>query len=153
MSAALALGHGANDAQKSMGVVAVLLLAGGQTETLSVPLWVRLACAASLTVGTAVGGWRVVRTIGRRLFHLRPLDGLASEAASGAVLLTASVAGAAVSTTHVVTASVVGVGGGRRRWRHVRWLVVRSVGSAWLLTLPATAALAALTVPVWEAIA
>jgi PiT family inorganic phosphate transporter len=153
MSAALALGHGANDAQKSMGVVAVLLLAGGQTTTLSVPVWVRLACATALTIGTAIGGWRVVRTIGRRLVHLRPLDGLASEAASGAVLLTASFAGAAVSTTHVVTASVVGVGGGRRRWRHVRWLVVRSVGSAWLLTLPATAALGALTVPLWKAIA
>jgi inorganic phosphate transporter, PiT family len=118
-----------------------------------VPLWAKLACAAALTAGTALGGWRIVRTIGRRIYRLRPVDAFASQSTSSAVLLAASYAGAPVSTTHVVASSVVGVGGGRRRWRHIRWTVVRSVGLAWLLTLPGTAAFGALTAMAWTAIA
>ena len=110
MSAALSFSHGANDAQKSMGVIAALLLASGHVHSLSVPLWVKLACGATLTLGTAMGGWRIVRTIGRRIFHLEPIDGLASQTASTAVILAASYAGAPVSTTQVVASSVVGVG-------------------------------------------
>jgi PiT family inorganic phosphate transporter len=145
VSAALSFSHGANDAQKSMGVIAALLLAGGQAEALSVPLWVKIACGASLTVGTAMGGWRIVRTIGRRIFRLAPIDGFASQSASTAVILAASYAGAPVSTTQVVASSVVGVGGGRRRWRHIRWGGRPLHGLAWLLTLPAAAALGAVT--------
>ena len=121
MSAALSFGHGANDAQKSMGVIAALLLASGHIDTLAVPLWVKLACGAALTLGTAMGGWRIIRTIGRRIFRLAPIDGFASQTASTAVILPASYLGAPVSTTQVVASSVVGVGGGRRRWHHVRW--------------------------------
>ena len=121
MSAALSFGHGANDAQKAMGVIAALLLASGHLDTLSVPLWVKLACGAALTLGTAMGGWRIIRTIGRRIFRLAPIDGFASQSASTAVILPASYLGAPVSTTQVVASSVVGVGGGRRRWHHVRW--------------------------------
>ena len=92
------------------------------------PLWVKLGCGAALTLGTALGGWRIVRTVGRRIFRLAPLDAFSSQSASTAVILAASYLGGPVSTTQVVASSVVGVGGGRRRWRHVRWLVVRSIG-------------------------
>ncbi len=152
MSAALSFGHGANDGQKAMGVIAALLLASGHIDSLTVPLWVKFACGGALTLGTAMGGWRIIRTIGRRIFRLAPLDGFASQSASTAVILPASYLGAPVSTTQVVASSVVGVGGGRRRWRHVRWTVVRSIASAWLLTLPAAAAIGAIMLVIWRAI-
>ena len=117
------------------------------------PLWVKITCGAALTLGTSMGGWRIVRTIGRRIFHLAKLDGLASQTASTAVILSSSYVGAPVSTTQVVASSVVGVGGGRQRWRHVRWAVVRAMGWAWLLTIPATAALGALFVVIWNGLA
>jgi PiT family inorganic phosphate transporter len=149
MSAALSFSHGANDGQKAMGVIAALLLASGHLQTFSVPLWVKLSCGAALTVGTTLGGWRIVRTIGRRIFLLAPLDGFASQSASTAVILGASYLGGPVSTTQVVASSVVGVGGGRRRWHHVRWAVVRAMAFAWVATLPAAAALGAVTVLAW----
>jgi len=149
MSAALSFNHGANDAQKAMGVTAAILLAAGRLETLSVPLWVKVASGATLTLGTAMGGWSIVRTVGRRIFHLHPVDGFSSQAASTAVILGSSLVGAPVSTTHVVASSVVGVGVGRRRWRHVRWTVVRAMGFAWLATLPASAVLGGLLALVW----
>jgi PiT family inorganic phosphate transporter len=152
MSAALSFSHGANDGQKAMGVIVALLLAEGRLETFSVPLWVKLTCGATLTVGTAMGGWAIVRTIGRRIFRLTSVDGFASQGASTAVILAASYAGAPVSTTQVVASSVIGVGAGRRRWRHVRWAVVRSMAFAWLLTLPGAATLGAATLLVWRAI-
>jgi PiT family inorganic phosphate transporter len=152
MSAALSFGHGANDAQKAMGVIAALLLASGHLDTLTVPLWVKLACGAALTLGTAMGGWRIIRTIGRRIFRLAAIDGFASQSASTAVILPATYLGAPVSTTQVVASSVVGVGGGRRRWRHVRWSVVRSIALAWLLTLPASAALGAIMLLIWRGV-
>jgi PiT family inorganic phosphate transporter len=143
-SATLAFSHGANDAQKSAGVIAALLLADGRIDALSAPLWATLGCAAALTLGTAAGGWSIVRTVGRRIYHLHPIDGLASQGASAAVILAASMLGAPTSTTQVVASSVVGVGGGRRRWHHVRWAVVRQMSVAWVLTMPASAAIAAL---------
>ena len=152
MSAALSLSHGANDGQKAMGVIAALLLAGGRLQAFAVPLWAKLGCGLALTLGTSLGGWRIVRTIGRGIFRLAPLGGFASQSASTAVILAGSYAGAPVSTTQVVASSVIGVGGGRRRWRHVRWPVVRSIAFAWLLTLPATAALGSVTVLVWRAL-
>ncbi len=152
MSAALSFGHGANDAQKAMGVVAALLLASGHLDSLSVPLWVKLSCGAALTLGTATGGWRIIRTIGRRIFRLASIDGFASQSASTAVVLPATYLGAPVSTTQVVASSVVGVGGGRRRWRHIRWAVVRSIAYAWLLTLPASALLGAIILVAWRAV-
>ncbi len=152
MSAALSFGHGANDAQKAMGVIAALLLASGHIDSLTVPLWVKLTCGAALTLGTALGGWRIVRTIGRRIFRLAAIDGFSSQSASTAVILPATYLGGPVSTTQVVASSVVGVGGGRRRWGHVRWSVVRSIAFAWLLTLPASAALGAVTLVVWRAL-
>lgn len=142
-SAALAFGHGANDAQKSIGIIAALLLADGRTPTLGAPIWASVACAAALTAGTVLGGWRIVRTIGSGIVRLHPLDGVAGQGASAAVIVAASTFGAPVSTTQIVASSVVGVAGGRRRWRHVHWRVVREMALGWLVTLPATAALAA----------
>jgi inorganic phosphate transporter, PiT family len=149
-SAALAFSHGANDAQKAAGIVAALLLADGRIEHLSPPTWVELTCAAALTVGTSFGGWRVVRTVGRDIYRIRPVDGLASSGAAAGVILGASLIGGPVSTTQVVASSVVGVGGGRRRWHHVHWAVVRHIGLAWLITMPATAAIAAVALVVWR---
>jgi PiT family inorganic phosphate transporter len=146
----LAFSHGANDAQKAVGVLAVLLLANGTIRSLAVSVWTKLACAAALTAGTAVGGWRIVKTIGRGIFRIRPVDGLVSQTSSAAVILAASLLGAPASTTQVVASSVVGVGVGRRRYRHVGWGVVGSILVAWVTTLPAAALLAALLVPVWR---
>jgi PiT family inorganic phosphate transporter len=149
-SGGLAVAHGANDAQKAVGVVATMLLAAGDATTLHAPLWVEVACGAALTVGTAFGGWPIVRTIGRRIIRLRPIDGLASQTGSALVLIGATAIGAPVSTTEVVASSVVGVGGGRRRWRHVRWPVVRAMVLAWLITVPVCATLGALALIPWR---
>jgi inorganic phosphate transporter, PiT family len=149
-SAWLSFSHGANDAQKSVGIVAALLLANGTTRSLHAPLWVKVACAIALTVGTALGGWSIVRTIGRRIVRLRPLDGLVSQTSSAAVILGSSLLGAPVSTTQVVSSSVVGTGVGRGRTRRIRWQVVRGIALAWLTTLPAAAVLAVAVLPVWR---
>jgi PiT family inorganic phosphate transporter len=151
LSAALAFSHGANDAQKAVGVVAALLVAEGHLAPGAAgPVWAELACGAALTLGTALGGWRIVRTIGRRIFRLHPVDAVASEGSSAAVILGASWLGAPVSTTQVVASSIVGIGAGRGRVRHLRWTIVRRMAFAWLATLPATAALAGATVLVWR---
>ena len=152
-AAALSYSHGANDAQKAMGVIAALLLATGHLSSFSVPLWVKVATGAMVTLGTAMGGWRIIRTVGRRIFTLRPMDSLASQTSSTGVILGMSLIGGPVSTTQVVASSVIGTGGGRHRWRHVRWLVVRDMGVAWVLTIPAAAALAVVFLYVWNGVA
>jgi PiT family inorganic phosphate transporter len=144
MSAGLAFSHGANDAQKAIGLLAALLVADGQIASPSAPTWAVLGCAAALTAGTAIGGWRIVKKVGRGIYRIRPAEGLASQAASAGVIFGASLAGAPVSTSQVVASSIVGVGGGRRRWRHVRWAAVGDMGVAWALTIPATAVLGGL---------
>ncbi len=141
-SAALAFAHGTNDAQKTMGVITLALLSTGTISSFVVPLWVKLVCALALTVGTALGGWRIVRTIGRSIYRIRPVDGLVSQGSSAVVIGGAALLGAPVSTTHVVASSVVGVGVAGRR-RHVHWAVVQEIGLAWVVTLPACAGLAA----------
>ncbi len=149
-SGALAFGHGTNDSQKAIGLVAAVLLAEGKIGSLAAPLWVKLACSAALTVGTALGGWPIVHTIGRRIFRIRPIDGLATESGSASVILASSLVGAPVSTTHVVASSVVGIGVGRRRWRHVGWRVVRDMLFAWVTTLPVCALLSAVLLVPWR---
>ena len=146
----LAVSQGANDVQKAVGVASAVLLAEGATSSLEAPLALTLGVALAMAAGTALGSWRIVRTIGLRIYDLRPLDSLASQSGSAAVVLAASVAGAPVSTTHVVASSVVGVGGGRRRWSRIRWAVVREMGIAWVLTIPATAVLAAAALATWR---
>jgi inorganic phosphate transporter, PiT family len=146
----LAFSHGSNDAQKAVGIIATLLLASGRTQTLTAPTWTIVACSFALTAGTAFGGWSIVRTIGSRIIRLRPADGLASQVSSAAVILTASFAGAPVSTTQIVSSSVVGTGVGRGRRRRIRWQVVREIGLAWLTTPPAAGLLAAVSLPFWR---
>jgi PiT family inorganic phosphate transporter len=124
-------------------VIAALLLARGRISTLAAPTWVTVICAAALTAGTALGGWRIILTVGRGIYRIQPMEGLASAASSAGVIFGASLLGAPTSTSQVVASSVVGMGGGRWRWHHVHWAVVRQMGLAWLITLPGTAALAA----------
>jgi PiT family inorganic phosphate transporter len=152
MSSALAFSHGANDAQKSIGVVAALLLSADKVDSLSAPTWATLACAVALTTGTALGGWRIIRTVGRRIYRLQPIEGLASQTSSAGVIFGASLIGAPTSTTQVVASSVVGIGGGRRRLHHVNWALVRTIGLAWVITLPVTALLAAAALAVWKVV-
>ena len=150
MSAALAFSHGANDAQKSIGVIAALLLADGHLHRLDAPVWAKVLCAAALTAGTALGGWRIIRTVGRGIYRIQPVEGLVSQTSSAAVIFGASLLGAPTSTTQVVASSIVGIGTGRGRWHHVRWSVVRHMGLAWLTTIPITAALAAVLLEAWR---
>ena len=149
-SGLVAFGHGANDGQKAVGLIGALLLAAGHTSSLQAPVWAELASGVALTVGTAFGGWPIVRTIGRRLFRLRPIDSLASQGGSAVVLFVSTAVGAPVSTTQVVASSVVGTGSGRGRMHHIRWILVRDVAAAWLITLPVCAALAALALVPWR---
>jgi Phosphate/sulphate permeases len=151
-AAALAFSHGTNDAQKTMGVITLLLFAQGEISSFTVPLWVKLLTATALTFGTSVGGWRIIRTIGRRIYPVRLLDGLVSQAGSAGVILVSGALGAPVSTSQVVASSVAGVGAGQR-WRHVRWAIVREMAIAWVITLPASAALAAAALPLWRLLA
>lgn len=150
-STALAAGQGANDAQKAVGVIAAALAAGGAAS--GAPPWAVVVAALAMAAGTALGGWRIVRTIGRRIYRLRSLDALASQTGSATVLLGASALGAPVSATHVVSSSVVGIGGARRRWRRIRWTVVEGIAVAWVTTLPATALLGAGFETLWTWIA
>jgi PiT family inorganic phosphate transporter len=138
---ALALSHGANDAQKTMGVIAMGLLTLGFTPAFVVPWWVILLSASAIALGTAVGGWRIIRTLGTRFYRIHPIHGFTSQLASAAVILGASLAGGPVSTTQVVSMSILGAGAAERKSK-VRWSVLNDIVIAWALTLPATALLA-----------
>ncbi len=151
-SACLAFSHGSNDAQKTVGVVAGLLLASGHATSLAAPLPVVLGASVALTAGTAFGGWGIIRTVGRRIYPIRSLDGLVSQSTSAGVIFSASLLGAPVSTSQVVSSSIVGIGAGRSRWRHVSWEVVRAIALAWLVTMPAAAIIAALALPIWKSL-
>jgi len=142
---ALALSHGANDAQKTMGVIAMGLLTLGFTPVFVVPWWVVLLSASAIALGTALGGWRIIRTLGTRFYRIHPIHGFTSQLASAAVILGASLAGGPVSTTQVVSMSILGAGAAERK-SQVRWSAVNEILAAWALTLPATALLA---VPVY----
>jgi PiT family inorganic phosphate transporter len=142
-AASLALGHGLQDAQKSMGVIVLALVITGNQQDYTVPLWVILACAAALSAGTYSGGMRIMRTLGRRIFHLTPLHGFSAELSASAVLyLTAFVFSAPISTTHVITSAVMGAGATHRR-SAVRWAVAGDIAKGWVLTLPGAALVAA----------
>lgn len=144
-SAALySIGHGANDAQKTMGIIAGLLYAEGLLGAeFHVPLWVVLSCQAAMALGTLIGGWRIVRTMGSRITRLRPVQGFCAEAAGAATLYLATSFGVPVSTTHTITGAIVGVGAARRA-SAVRWGIAGSIIVAWVITLPAAALIAAL---------
>jgi inorganic phosphate transporter, PiT family len=139
---ALALSHGTNDAQKTMGIITLALVTGGYLKTFAVPIWVIIICASMIALGTAVGGWKLIRTLGGKFYRIRPVDGFASQLASAIVILGASLVGGPVSTTQVVSSSIMGVGAAERK-NKVRWGVAQEIAMAWLLTIPATALVAA----------
>ena len=139
------LGHGGNDAQKTMGIIAVLLYSQGMLgDTFYVPLWVVLSCQSALALGTLLGGWRIVHTMGSKFTRLNPMQGFCAETGGALTLFGATWLGIPVSTTHTITGAIIGVGAARRV-SAVRWGVAGNIVVAWVVTLPATAALAAFT--------
>ena len=144
-AAAFSLGHGANDAQKTMGIILALLIAGNHLPTdADVPLWVVLSAHTAIGLGTLTGGWRIVKTMGSKITRLQPAGGMAAESAAAATLFFASAAGIPVSTTHTITGAIVGVGASRRL-SAVRWGVASRVVWAWVLTIPGAFIISALT--------
>jgi len=143
-AAAMALGHGLQDAQKTMGVILLALITGGYAAAgEGLPLWVVFAAATAISLGTYAGGWRIMRTLGRRIIHLDPARGFAAESVAASVLYTtAYLVHAPISTTHTITSAVMGVGA-TKRFSAVRWGVAKSIVVAWVLTFPAAGAVAA----------
>jgi PiT family inorganic phosphate transporter len=144
-AAAYSLGHGTNDAQKTMGIIAVLLFSTGHLgKEFYVPFWVVMAAHAALGLGTLSGGWRIVKTMGMRITKLRPVGGFCAETAGAIMLIGTAIGGIPVSTTHTITGSIMGVGA-MQRFSAVRWGVAGRIVWAWVLTIPASAAVAAVT--------
>ncbi|GAA4310190.1 inorganic phosphate transporter [Klenkia terrae] len=142
-SATMALGHGLQDAQKTMGIITLALVTSGQIDSFEVPLWVILAAALAISAGTYAGGFRIMRTLGRRIIQLTPAGGFSAQTVASAVMVTtATVFAVPVSTTHITTTSIMGVGA-TRRLSAVRWGVAGNIVVAWVLTLPAAGAVAA----------
>jgi len=142
-SALFSLGHGANDAQKTMGIIVMVLVAAGWQEDFQVPVWVILSCHAAIAMGTLLGGWRVVRTMGMRVTKLQPVSGFCAESAAAVSIIGNSLAGIPVSTTHTITGGIIGVGS-VHRLSAVRWGVAGNIALAWVLTIPGSAVISAL---------
>jgi len=142
-AAAYSIGHGSNDAQKTMGIIWLLLIAAGVTTQDHLPYWVIVSCYAAIALGTMFGGWRIVKTMGQKITKLRPQGGFAAETGGAITLFLASSMGIPVSTTHTITGAIVGVGSAQRT-RAVRWGVAGNIVVAWIITMPAAALIAAL---------
>jgi inorganic phosphate transporter, PiT family len=138
----MAFSHGSNDAQKTMGIITLALFSAGLIPTIDVPPWVVIAAASAISAGTAVGGWRIMHTMGHRVAKLEPVHGFAAETTAASVLFTTAHLGMPVSTTHVISSAIMGVGSARGT-RGVRWGVARGILLAWIITIPASAAVAA----------
>ena len=132
----MAFSHGANDAQKTMGIIALALFASGQIDEFTIPTWVKIACALAMALGTYSGGWRIIHTLGTKVIKLDPIHGFAAETAAASVIQVATHFGVPVSTTHTITAAIMGVGS-TQRLSAVRWGVAGNIITAWILTLPA----------------
>jgi PiT family inorganic phosphate transporter len=139
----LALSHGTNDAQKTMGIITMGLLAMGIIPSFHVPIWVVALCAAAIAAGTATGGWRLIKTLGGKFYKIRPVHGLTTQISSAGVILGAALLGGPVSTTHVVSSAIMGTGSAER-FSKVRWGVGKQIVLTWIVTIPATAVVAAL---------
>jgi PiT family inorganic phosphate transporter len=136
------VGHGTNDAQKTMGIITVLLFSAGMLSTFHVPVWVILSCHAAISLGTYLGGWRIVKTMGTKITKLHPFEGFCAESSGGVVLFFSSILGIPVSTTHVISGSIMGVGA-VESFKKVRWVTARKMLWVWILTIPATALISA----------
>jgi PiT family inorganic phosphate transporter len=142
-SALYSIGHGSNDAQKTMGIIWLLLIAAGRTDRSHLPIWVIIACYWAIALGTLLGGWRIVRTMGQKITKLKPIGGFAAETGGAITLFTASMLGIPVSTTHTITGAIVGVGSSQNA-RAVHWGVAGNIVMAWIVTIPASAMMAAI---------
>ncbi len=143
-AAAMALAHGLQDAQKTMGIVVLALTIGGHQSTQDIPVWVKISCATMLSLGTYAGGWRIMRTLGRKIIELDPPQGFAAESTAATIMyITSYVFKAPISTTHVITSAIMGVGA-TKRVRAVRWGVAKNIVLGWFVTMPAAALVAAL---------
>lgn len=143
-SAFMATSHGQNDAQKTMGIITLALFLSHQIPEIHVPLWVKISCALAMGLGTATGGWKIVKTMGHKIFKLEPVHGCAAETAAAIVITGASHFGAPISTTHVISTAVLGVGASKRL-SAVRWGVAGSMVVAWIITIPASGLVAGLS--------
>ncbi len=133
----MAFAHGSNDAQKTMGIVTLALFAAGAIDDITVPVWVIVVAASAMSLGTAAGGWRIMKTMGQRVVELEPVHGFAAETTAATVLIVTAHMGMPVSTTHVISSAITGVGSSRGR-RRVRWGVARTIVTAWIVTIPAS---------------
>ena len=148
-AAFMAFSHGSNDAQKTMGIMTIALFTAGVIPTVEVPLWVILVSASAMSLGTAAGGWRIIKTMGQRVVKLDPVHGFAAETTAASIIITASHFGMPVSTTHVISSAIMGVGASIRL-SAVRWGVAGNIVTAWILTLPAAAIAAAVAMLVLQ---
>ena len=139
----MAFSHGMNDAQNAMGIIAMALVSYGTLATFKVPLWVMFACATAMALGTSIGGWRVIKTMGSKVFKLQPVHGFSAETSAAAVIAGMSFIGAPISTTHVISTAIMGAGSSSRL-SAVRWGIVRNIVIAWIITIPAAGLVAAL---------
>ena len=140
----MAFSHGSNDAQKAMGIITLTLLSGGYIDTLDVPTWVNISCAMAMALGTAAGGWRIISTMGNKIFKMETINGFAADLNSAITIFTATFLHLPVSTTHVVSGSIMGVGSSKRV-KAVNWGVARSMVMAWFVTIPLSGLVAACT--------
>ncbi|WP_298703111.1 inorganic phosphate transporter [uncultured Veillonella sp.] len=147
----MAFSHGSNDAQKAMGIITLTLLSGGYIETLDVPMWVKLSCATAMALGTAAGGWRIISTMGTKIFKLETINGFAADLNSAITIFTATFLHLPVSTTHVVSGSIMGVGTAKRV-KAVNWGVARSMVMAWFVTIPLSAIMSAVAYSIIQGI-
>lgn len=151
-AALMSFSHGSNDAQKAMGIITLTLVASGHLQTLEVPLWVKLACATAMALGTAAGGWKIIATVGSKIFKLESINGFAADLNSAITIFTATLLHLPVSTTHVVSGSIMGVGTAMRV-RAVNWSTARSMVFAWFITIPLSAGVSALAYVLIDALA
>ena len=142
-AALMSFSHGSNDAQKAMGIITLTLVASGHLQTLDVPIWVKIACATAMALGTAAGGWKIIATVGSKIFKLESINGFAADLNSAITIFTATLLHLPVSTTHVVSGSIMGVGTAMRV-RAVNWSTARSMVFAWFITIPLSAGVSAL---------
>ena len=150
-AAAMALNHGANDAQKSMGIITMAMVSGGLISEFTVPFWVKVACALAMALGTSVGGWKIIKTMGLNMARLTPVNGFAAETSAAAIILTATLLHAPVSTTHIISTSIMGVGASKRL-SSVKWIVAKNIVWTWVITIPVSAAMSGLFIILIEQI-
>ncbi|MFL0268432.1 inorganic phosphate transporter [Candidatus Clostridium radicumherbarum] len=150
-AAAMALNHGMNDAQKSMGIITMSLVSAGYMTKFNIPTWVKIACALAMALGTSIGGWKIIKTMGQNMAKLAPVNGFAAETGAAAVIFTASLMKAPVSTTHIISTSIMGVGASKRL-SSVKWTVAKNIVWAWVITIPISAILSGITIFLLKAI-